>query len=189
MDKAFKKICAVIVIIALSVTAGLFAQHIKTKYDAASHPREFSEFVEKYSDKYKVPEKICYAVIKCESGFDSAAKSHSGAIGLMQIMPDTFEYLCSLEGENYETGMLYDPETNIRFGIYYLSILYERFGIWETAFAAYNCGPTRVSQWISEGKADESGRLLEIPIAETKQYVQKVTDAIEKYEILYYIGE
>ena len=104
----------------------------------------------------------------------------------MQIMPSTFEYLCSLEGANYETGMLYDPETNIRFGTFYLSVLYERFGIWETAFAAYNAGPSRVDGWIKEGKADEAGRLLEIPIEQTETYVKRVSRAIETYENLYY---
>ncbi|MBE6679584.1 MAG: lytic transglycosylase domain-containing protein [Ruminococcaceae bacterium] len=186
MSKLFKNICAFVIIIGLSVSIGFFAQHIKTKYDMASHPRDFAEFVEKYSQKYKVPEKICYAVIKCESGFDSAAKSRSGAIGLMQIMPDTFTYLCSLEGANYETGMLYDPETNIRFGTFYLSVLYERFGIWETAFAAYNAGPSRVDGWIKDGKADDAGRLTEIPIEETETYVTRVNRALKMYENLYY---
>ncbi len=186
MSKLIKNIFVFLIIVALSIGIGFFADHVKTKLDIASHPRGFSEFVEKYSEKYKVPEKICYSVIKCESDFDSAAKSAAGAIGLMQIIPSTFEYLCSLEGEDYETGMLYDPETNIRFGTYYLSILYERFGVWETAFAAYNAGPSRVDGWISEGKADDLGRLLEIPIEETATYVERVTNAVKMYEKLYY---
>lgn len=186
MNKTFKSICAIILIAALSVGIGIFAQNLKNKYDIASHPKEYSEYVEKYSALYKVPEAICYSVIKCESGFDSAAKSHSGAIGLMQIMPDTFEHLCSLLGEKHEVGLLYEPETNIRFGVFYLSVLYDRFGVWDTAFAAYNCGPTRVDEWIKAGKADESGRLYDIPIKETKTYVGRVNNAIEKYEELYY---
>ena len=186
MSKLIKNVFVFIIIIALSIGIGFFAEHIKAKLDIASHPREFSEFVEKYSEKYKVPEKVCYAVIKCESGFDSAAKSAAGAIGLMQIIPSTFEYLCSLEREDYETGMLYDPETNIRFGTYYLSILYERFGVWETAFAAYNAGPSRVDGWINEGKADDMGRLTEIPIEETNTYVERVNRALKMYENLYY---
>ena len=183
-----RTICIVLVIALLSVLTGLLAENIKHKLDRASHPKEYSELVEKYADIYKVPEPICYAVIKCESGFDSAAKSRSGAIGLMQLMPDTFAYLCDKAGEDYESGMLYDPETNIRFGIFYLSMLYERFGVWETVFAAYNCGPTRVSFWIESGKADSGGKLLEIPISETAVYVERVTNAIRKYETLYYQG-
>ena len=104
----------------------------------------------------------------------------------MQITPATFEYLCRLVGEDHETGMLYDPETNIRFGIFYLSVLYERFENWDVAFAAYNCGPNRVQGWIDEGKVDESGNLTEIPINETENYVKRVNKAIKKYEKLYY---
>ena len=179
--------CVVLVIALLSVAIGLLAEHFKEKYEYASHPREYGEHVEKYADMYKVPEAICYAVIKCESGFDSAAVSSAGAVGLMQIMPDTFDYLCNLVGEEHESGLLYDPETNVRFGIFYLSVLYERFGKWETAFAAYNCGPSRVSEWIESGMVDESGNLTEIPIAETAKYVERVTDATQKYEELYYL--
>ena len=186
MNKTLKTVCVILTIALLSVAAGLSAQHFKTKFEQANHPKNYSEYVEKYSEMYKVPEAICYSVIKCESGFDSAAVSPSGAIGLMQLMPSTFEYLSSLLKEEHETGLLYDPETNIRFGIFYLSVLYERFGEWETAFAAYNCGPTRVQGWIDSGMADEDGKLTEIPIGETKTYVKRVNAAIEKYEKLYY---
>lgn len=185
MNKALRTICAVFAIACLSVMLGLLAQHLKNEYDLASYPQKYSEFVEKYADEYNVPETVCYAVIKCESGFDSTAVSSAGAVGLMQIMPDTFSYLCSRTGDDYESGMLYDPETNIRFGVYYLSMLYDRFGVWETVFAAYNCGPSRVDGWIKDGKVDDSGRLTEIPIAETAAYVERITKAIEKYENLY----
>lgn len=189
MNKAIRTFCAVLSIAVLSIAIGLFAQHLKNKYDLASHPKAYGNFVEKYAAEYNIPEDVCYAVIKCESGFDSTAVSSAGAVGLMQIMPNTFTYLCSLTGDNYESGMLYDPETNIRYGIYYLSILYDRFGVWETVFAAYNCGPSRVDGWIRDGKVDDGGRLTEIPIAETAAYVERVTKAIEKYEKLYYMTE
>lgn len=189
MNKTFRTVCVVLVIALLSVAIGFSAQHLKEKYDLASHPRDYREYVEKYAEMYKVPQAVCYSVIKCESGFDSTAVSSAGAIGLMQIMPDTFDYLCSLVGEEHETGLLYEPQTNIRFGVFYLSVLYERFGKWETAFAAYNCGPSRVAEWIESGMVDDGGNLTEIPIAETANYVERVTAAIEKYEKLYYQGD
>ena len=186
MNKTAKTVCAVLAILILSVAAGLSAEFIKTKYETATHPRKYSEFVEKYAEEYKVPEAVCYSVIKCESKFDQTAVSSAGAVGLMQIMPSTFEYLCRLLDEEHESGLLYSPETNIRFGIFYLSVLYERFDNWECAFAAYNAGPNRVEGWIEEGKVDEDGNLTEIPIAETAKYVKRVTASIEKYEKLYY---
>ncbi len=189
MNKALKSALIITVIAVLSLLIGFAVQLFSDKLDRAGHPLKYTEYVERYAEQYKVPPVICYAVIKTESGFDSSAKSAAGAIGLMQLMPETFEYLCSLSGDEYETGMLYDPETNIRFGIYYLSRLYDRFGVWDTVFAAYNCGPTRVDTWIREGKADEGGRLTEIPIEETKNYVRRVNAAIEKYKNLYFNGD
>ena len=186
MNKTVKAFCVFLTIAILSVAIGFTAEHIKEKYELASHPKKYSEYVEKYSELYQVPEAVCYSVIKCESGFDSAAVSSAGAIGLMQIMPSTFEYLCSLLKEEHEQGLLYDPETNIKFGTFYLSVLYERFGNWETALAAYNCGPSRVSGWIEDGMVDEDGNLTEIPIAQTAKYVERVSAAMEKYEKLYY---
>lgn len=189
MPKTLKTVCVIIVILLLSAGIGFTADRLKAGYDRASHPLKYTEYVEKYADEYKVPRTVCYAVIKAESGFDSAAVSSAGAIGLMQITPQTFAYLCEKTGDDYESGMLYDPETNIRYGVFYLSMLYERFGVWETAFAAYNCGPTRVSEWIADGNADEGGRLTEIPIAETAAYVKRVEKAIEKYRTLYFTEE
>lgn len=189
MKRTVRHIGALIGILILSIGLGLLAQHLKNTFDRKTHPRDFSEFVVRYAEEYKVPETICYSIIKCESSFDSTAVSKAGAIGLMQLMPDTFTYLSARTGDNYEKGMLYDPETNIRYGIYYLSMLYDRFGVWETVFAAYNAGPTRVQEWIDSGKADESGHLTEIPIAETAAYVKRVTTAIEKYEKLYYTNQ
>ena len=184
--KAIKNLGLIAVIIILSVLIGLFAQFLTNGIDRRLHPREFSEYVEKYSAEYRVPEPIVYAVIKCESSFDSAAVSNVGAIGLMQLMPSTFVYLSEKLGDNYEAGMLYDPKTNIKYGTYYLSTLYERFGIWETVFAAYNCGPSRVDGWIKEGRVTESGRLSDIPISETATFVERVSEAQAKYEQLYY---
>ena len=64
-------------------------------------------------------------------------------------------------------------------------MLYDRYGVWDTAFAAYNCGMGRVDGWIAEGRIDETGRLTDIPIEETRNYVERVNRAIEKYEKLY----
>ena len=184
--KALKNISAIILIITLSVLVGFFAQFVKTSYDRAQHPLKYSDIVSQYAEEYRVPEIIVYSVIKCESSFDSAAVSSSGAIGLMQIKPSTFEYLCEKKGTSYESGMLYDPKTNIEYGVYYLSMLRQRFGIWENVFAAYNGGPSRVDQWIKEGRVNDSGRLVDIPLSETATYVERVTKAMAKYASLYF---
>ena len=108
-------------------------------------------------------------------------------MGLCQIMPDTFLWLTDeVLFEHFEAGMLYDPETNIRYGTYYLSRLYDQFGDWSLAFAAYNAGPGRVEEWLADPDlVDGEGGLRKIPYKETRNYVKKMNRAWERYEKLY----
>ena len=141
-------------------------------------------FAEKYSEKYAVPKEIVYAVINCESSYEADAKSSSGAVGLMQVMPSTFEEICRDLGEEYNASSLYDPEVNIKSGVYYLSKLYRRYGVWETVFAAYNAGYGKVDKWLADDSISEDGRLVNIPYKETADYVERVTDAKRVYSEL-----
>ena len=154
-------------------------------------PEEYVPYVEKYAEEYGVPVNLIYAVIKTESGFDSSAVSRKGAVGLMQIMPTTFKWLTDdIMREYLGSGMLYDPETNIKYGTYYLSRLYNKFGDWDTALAAYNGGEGNVSEWLSNKKYSDDGVKLntdKIPdeFFETRNYVKKVNKALKKYNELY----
>ncbi|MBE6538200.1 MAG: lytic transglycosylase domain-containing protein [Ruminococcaceae bacterium] len=187
LKKAILRSIALILIIGISIAAGFIIDGICDAIDRKTHPRTYSEYVEKYSAIYDVPEAVIYATIRTESDFVSNAVSKVGAIGLMQMMPDTFKWLCEKNGESLEEGMLYDPETNIRYGTFYLSYLYSEFGLWETVYAAYNCGPGRVKEWQQNEKyADENGVLIKIPFKETSNYVKKVSKAVDIYEKLYF---
>ena len=105
----------------------------------------------------------------------------------MQLVPDTFDWVSMRLKRNSEHGMLYDPRTNIEYGTYMLSYLYMRYNRWDTAFAAYNAGHSRVDQWLTDPQiTDEDGNLVRIPFRETEKYVKKVNDAIEVYKRLYY---
>lgn len=161
----------------------LLAFHLYPRYLRSLYKIEYQDAVETYAAAYGVPTDVCYAVILTESGFNEAAVSHAGAVGLMQLTPSTFTYLCGKLGEDLPAEAIYDADVNLRCGIYYLSMLYARFGVWETAFAAYNAGPSRVSRWLKE--SGEDGRLSEIPIEETKNYVARVSRAREYYQKLY----
>ena len=105
----------------------------------------------------------------------------------MQMMPDTFTWLTTITKDNHDKGMLYDPETNIKYGTYYLSYLYRKYGSWETVYAAYNAGEGNVDKWLGD-KLEDSGtkKLDQIPFEETANYVKKVKKAAEIYERLYY---
>lgn len=167
---------------------------------------EYADTAEKYAQEYDVPLEVVYAVIETESHFESDAQSGVGACGLMQLMPDTYDWIQGRlgEGENTdgqaegntqqavspetpgeEEADIFDPETNIRYGVYYLSYLYERFGVWETVYAGYNAGPNIVAKWLEDETYSTDGKTLEhIPYTETANYVVKVSDARERYHKL-----
>lgn len=171
----------------LAIGLGFLCDFIITCFEKNAYPCEYSEYVEVYAEQYGVPETVIYAVIRTESNFESGAVSPVGAVGLMQMMPDTFAWLTDeILFDHLESGMLYDPETNIKYGTYYLSYLYDRYGDWELAFAAYNGGLGNVDKWLADEKyADGEGGLKRIPFRETRQFVSRVTDAWEMYERLY----
>jgi soluble lytic murein transglycosylase len=185
--KTARRSAAIVIILVLSIVCALIYQVVWDKIDRQRYPRQYSEYVSEYSAAYGVPEYVVYAVIKVESDFASNAESHAGAIGLMQLMPDTFDWVSMRLKRSSEQGMLYDPRTNIEYGTYMLSFLYMRYNRWDTAFAAYNAGHSRVDQWLTDPEiTDEDGNLVRIPFRETEKYVKKVNDAIEVYKRLYY---
>lgn len=185
--KAALRSAVIISILVLSVISGFLIQMVLDKIEHKNYPREYSEYVEKYASDYGVPEYVVYSVIKTESDFESGAVSNKGAVGLMQLMPDTFNWLCTLTKENHDTGMMYDPETNIKYGTYYLSYLYLRYGNWDTVYAAYNAGFGNVDKWLGDKLENEGAKKLDnIPFEETENYVKKVNKACEVYSRLYY---
>ncbi len=148
------------------------------------YPLAYTDEVELASEKYHISPEILYAVIRTESGFDPNAVSKAGAYGLMQITPDTYDWLLYVRRED-ERGDLLDPRTNIEYGAYFLAYLHRKFESWDTVFAAYNAGMNRVSEWLLDENISENGRLVNIPYVETDNYVKKVNNAIEIYRSLY----
>ena len=168
------KVIASLVIAAAFI---IFCQIANVYFQKRIYPRKFSEYVEKYSSEYSVPEYIVYSVIKVESDFDKDAMSEKGACGLMQLMPETYEWLVEIKKENI--GDILDPEENIRYGTYYLSMLYKKYQSWTLSLCAYNAGPGNVDKWLE----DEP---FEIQFLETQYYVNKLEVVTDKYLSLYY---
>ncbi len=186
MKKALIRSLGLIILVGVSLLVGLLASGIWEKIERNMYPLEYSDFVDNSSREFGVPKKIIYAVIKTESNFESNAISSDEAIGLMQLIPSTFEEITEKLGDHYEKGMMYDPETNIRYGAYYLSYLYRHFADWDVVFAAYNAGMGTVSEWLEDPAiVDSDGKLVNIPYDETQKYVKKVNSAINKYVDLY----
>ncbi|MDD4903506.1 MAG: lytic transglycosylase domain-containing protein [Candidatus Bipolaricaulis sp.] len=119
------------------------------------------------------PATLC-SLIRAESRFHSDAVSVRGAIGLMQIMPDTGRWIAEQTGLlGFDPGILFDPRTNLRLGTWYLRYLLDRFGGLEPALMAYHAGPTRVDGWLASG---------EIPYSGTRAYVERVLRAVPIYQ-------
>lgn len=153
-----------------------------------AYPCKFNSIVSKYSKQYEVEPELIYAVIKSESNFSKNAKSTAGAIGLMQIMPDTFNWLqTQKKTQTLDVSMLYDPEINIHFGAYFLSNLLKKYNNETTALAAYNAGTGNVDSWLKNHKYSSDGKTLKnIPYPETHAYVKKVLRSRDMYKKIYY---
>ena len=151
------------------------------------YPKKYGVFVEKYAAEYELDENFVYAVIKCESNFDTMAKSSKNARGLMQISEKTGVWAAEEIGlENYDSQKLFDAETNIHIGCWYLKKLINQFGDIYTAAAAYNAGSGNVSLWLKDEHYSGDGKTLShIPFRETTVYVKKIENAINGYNYLY----
>lgn len=104
--------------------------------------------------KHGVPEDLFLRLVQQESGWNANARSHKGAMGLAQLMPGTAARL----GVNAS-----DPRQNLDGGARYLRMMYDRFGSWRLALAAYNAGPEAV---------EKHGGIP--PYRETTNYVRKI---------------
>jgi soluble lytic murein transglycosylase len=147
---------------------------------------KYTELIRQYSEEYDLEPAFVAGVICTESKFKEEAVSRAGARGLMQIMPATGEEIAEALGVSFHIEDLFDPETSIRFGCYYLRQQLDRFDQNKAvALAAYNAGPHKAAQWLSEYGLDSRGRIAYIPYEETKNYVNRVLQAEENYANLY----
>jgi soluble lytic murein transglycosylase len=121
-------------------------------------------------------------VIYQESKFDSDARSPSGAVGLMQLLPDTAIGIAQRTGgSRFRVEDLLDPEINVRYGSWYLRHLLDKYDGREVpALAAYNAGQGNVDKWLAAAPGERL-RPTDIPYAETRHYVAKVLDARDDY--------
>lgn len=130
-------------------------------YDKSDRILRWSKEIQQASQKYGVAPEIIAAIMEQESGGNPRAVSRAGAIGLMQLMPTTAEWL----GVNP-----YDPAQNIDGGAKYISLMLDQFGNLPQALAAYNAGPSNVI----------NGRYLYI--SETQNYIRRVPGLVAKYQ-------
>ena len=147
------------------------------------YPITYEEEVTLASDTFGIDKAVIYSIIYCESSFNKDAVSNMDARGLMQMLPSTYEWLCSVDGIEYIEENLFDPQENVYYGTMYLSMLYDKYENWDAVFAAYHAGNGRVDKWFESGTVvvDAEGKLTGIPIDATAVYVEKVNSALDAY--------
>ncbi len=151
------------------------------------YPGVYGDKLEAEARKHGIDPVWLPALIRQESRFNPQARSSSNAIGLMQIIPSTGQWIAEkTRAGRFQASMLYDPDTNIRFGVWYFNYLVSRFGgDYTLAVAAYNGGPGNVSRWLDKYDAKDIDLFMEcIPRDETRDYVKKVLHNYFVYSIL-----
>ncbi len=148
-------------------------------------PLYYETYVLAACEEFQMPKELVLAVIRTESDFRPRAESSVGARGLMQMTESALSDVNLQLKTSYSFEDMFDPEINIRCGTCYLSRMYRQFGDYEIALAAYNAGPGVVSNWLSDDRYAENGRLILIPYPETEAYVRRVMAFREEYMELY----
>ena len=145
-------------------------------------PIRYQAEIDKYADKFSLDRELLTALIYVESRFDKYSRSSKGAVGLMQLMPPTANWIAEeLEYNNFNLDDLDNPELNIEFGSWYLAYLYQKFdkNLIKT-IAAYNAGENNVRSWIETGW--EGDLQQKLPFAETDNFVRRVISTKNYYK-------
>ena len=163
------------------VAAGAFVYLQQTEpswYARLWYPLPYASIVRGHASNYDIDPALLAAVIEQESKFHADAKSSAGAIGLMQLLPDTAKGIAiHTGGSKFVVADLYDPEINVRYGAWYLHHLLQKYGDEKTALAAYNAGQQNVDRWRAQGEG--------IQFSETRAYVDKVERLKDIYRRAY----
>jgi len=181
-----------IIVTAMLITTALVlaktADYFEHQWLLQTHPLEFTEYVEKYADEYKLDKFLIYAVIRTESSFEPDAESNLGARGLMQIMEETFDWINDyrLREDGMTFDDMYKADDNIRYGCYLLAYHLGNFGDLDCVLAAYFAGDNTVIRWLNNPDFSADGRTLtDIPDPDTAHYIHKVRTAYQNYIYLY----
>ena len=183
-------IVLILIVLILIVLCAAIAVVAPPKIIKLIYKKEYSEYVEKYSEEYGVDKNLVYAVIKAESNFNSDAKSGKDAIGLMQLIKSTAQEVTKKAGLQISNGemeeQLLNPDININIGTKYLSYLIDRYKNVEIAVTAYNAGIGTVDNWIEKGIIKADGSDIEnVPYKETNNYVRKILRDYKIYSNTY----
>lgn len=172
-------------IIAVVIIAGVIAANLlfNEKNTEMKLLEQNIDGIEPFANQAELDPYLVAAIARAESSFNPQAQSSVGAMGYMQIMPETGEWIAQkLKIKDFTTDMLLDKDVSLRMGCWYLKFLQERFENKYTVIAAYNAGHGIVAKWLEQSEYSEDGVTLKnIPYGETERYVKKVKKYYEMY--------
>jgi soluble lytic murein transglycosylase len=174
------KVLASLAALLVVVGAGFaYVQQAKPSwYERLRYPLAYENIVVGHAKNYDLDPALLAAVIYRESKFDANARSSSGAIGLMQLLPATAKGIAlHTGGSKFRVSDLWNPEINVRYGAFYLRRLIDKYGDLRLALAAYNAGQANVDSWLAQEKG--------IAFAETREYVDSVLETRDIYADAY----
>lgn len=171
-------VASVVLIVAVAASFTYLRAGEPAWFQRLRYPLHYEQVVRGHARNYRLDPALLAAVIYQESRFRVDAKSSSGAIGLMQLRPETAKGIAIRTGGNrFQTSDLYNAEINIRYGSWYLRHLLNKYGDEKLALAAYNAGQSNVDKWRAEGSG--------IQFSETRAYVDRVGELKEIYRNAY----
>ena len=179
----------IIIILIVSLAFGGIFELLCLGGERLMHPRRYDDIVAKYAAEYSVPEAVIYTMLKTESDFDSTKHGENGEIGLLQLTPALYVRLATQAHDaEMNAAALYDPDTNIRYGTMYLSLLYTKYGMWSTVYAAWYAGEDAVDTWLANPNYvdPDFSTLQTVPDKKVAKAVKKAVKAHAIYEKLYY---
>jgi soluble lytic murein transglycosylase len=169
---------SVIALLGLAVAAAWTLREEPDWYLRTRYPLQYETIVRGHAGNYGLDPALLAAIVYVESRFDPNAQSPAGAIGLMQLLPETAKGIAlRTGGDRFVVADLRDPEINVRYGAWYVDHLRDRYGEMPLALAAYHAGQGNVDHWRDEG--------LGIVFPETRRYVSEVERVRDVYADAY----
>jgi soluble lytic murein transglycosylase len=168
-----------VAVLAVTIAAAWVAESEPDWYLRARYPLEYEHIVSAHARNYDLDPTLLAAVIYAESRFDADVESSAGAVGLMQLLPETARGIAlRTGGAKFVVSDLRDPEINVRYGSWYLNHLRSRYhGDMRLALAAYHAGQGNVDDWLASGRG--------IAFPETRDYVDEVERVRQVYADAY----
>ncbi|MBF0481978.1 MAG: transglycosylase SLT domain-containing protein [Desulfovibrionaceae bacterium] len=151
------------------------------------YPLKYADLVRAGLEGAGIEAQFVFSLIRQESFFDPAAVSGAGAVGLMQVLPETAKGLAAKLGEPAPPReRLFDPAVNIRYGTAYLARKYASLGSPVYLLCDYNAGPAKLNFWRANlGNLDPDLFVEFIPYTETRDYVRRILANMVMYKLLY----